>query len=169
LIFLGFGIILCTYKKAKETFTLRWKIYTFFFLVFASSVGIVFKAFSKNEASNYSGDMMLVSATVMAVTYFFISLVLGGWRFKGQAIDKKELILFVGYALISGLFSCVYNRLNIYLTGMLDGVIFFPSFNGGVILLSTILSVLLIKERLQLKQVLGIFIGIVGICIIGVF
>jgi len=57
---------------------------------------------------------------------------------------------------------------NIYLCGVLDGVIFFPIFNGGVILLSTLLAIRMLKEKLLLRQILGVLSGISGICLIGI-
>lgn len=65
--------------------------------------------------------------------------------------------------------SCGYNRLNITLSGTLDAILFFPAFNGGVIFLSAILSVFCLREKMSLCRTLGIFIGIVSICIIGIF
>ena len=81
---------------------------------------------------------------------------------------KKEKRLFIILALVSGLLSCLYNRLNIYLSGALDGVIFFPSFNGGVVVLSTVVSMIIFKEKLSAKQLIGLLLGISGICIIGI-
>lgn len=76
---------------------------------------------------------------------------------------------FILYASVSGILSCVYNRLNIYLSGALNAVVFFPAFNGGVIMLSTVLSVVLLKEKLNFRTSIGILLGIAGICIIGIF
>ena len=54
------------------------------------------------------------------------------------------------------------------LFGALDGVIFFPSFNGGVVVLSTGVSMIIFKEKLSAKQLIGLLLGISGICIIGI-
>ena len=114
---------------------------------------------------------MLISACVMLVSYAVICLFTGGFKRdvpSGNGEEKKARRQFVLYALVSGALSCGYNRLNIYLSGALDGVIFFPVFNGGVIFLSTVFSILLLKEKLNLKQIAGICVGIAGICVIGI-
>ena len=61
-----------------------------------------------------------------------------------------------------------HTKVNIYLSSSIDAVVFFPSFNGGVIFLSAVLSVLLLKEKLKPKTAIGIILGIAGICIIGI-
>ena len=68
-------------------------------------------------------------------------------------------MLFCIFAVLSGCLSCLYNRLNIYLSGALDAVIFFPAFNGGVIIASTLLGVICLKEKLSRWQTAGIFLG----------
>ena len=161
-----FSIILCTYRKSETVFKANWKIYSFFFAVFSGLVGITFKAFSKSGNTEYTNDMMIIASFIMTVCYLLISI-------KANSIkpflnpDSKQNFIF--YALLTGLLSCVYNRLNITLSGKIDAVIFFPVFNGGVILLSCVLGFVLCGEKLTLKQTLGIITGCVALCIIGIF
>jgi drug/metabolite transporter (DMT)-like permease len=51
----------------------------------------------------------------------------------------------------------------------MDAVIFFPAFNGGVVILSGVLSGLIFKEKLSKKQWIGFSLGLLAIFIIGVF
>lgn len=162
------GIVLCTYKKSEQVFSKRWKMYVVGFLVFAASVGVIFKAFSKAGGAVDAGSMLLVASIVMVVTYAVICFVSGGFRVESRTGDKRGVLAFVAYALVSGVCSCGYNRLNVYLSGALDGIVFFPVFNGGVILLSAILAMILLREKLRYKQMLGILSGILGICVIGI-
>ena len=67
------------------------------------------------------------------------------------------------YILGSGLFGCVYNRLNIFLAGWLPSVVFYPTFNGAVILLSTLCGLLLFRERLRARQTIGMIAGIAAL------
>ena len=167
LLILLVSLFLCTYKKSSSTYTSKWKYYAFFFLVFAALVGIVFKAFGKTGNVEYCDDMMFVSALVMLICYLISGFAFGGFNFKSS--DKAYTKNFIIYAVICGVLSCLYNRLNIYLTANLNAIIFFPSFNGGVILASALLSALLCKEKITPKQMLGILIGIIAICLIGMF
>lgn len=160
------GIVCSTYEKKKESISRKWVVYSMFFLLFAASVGISFKAFGKTGKVNSAGDMMLIASVVMLASYAIICFFVKKRNASRQNFKmQKEFII---YALLSGCLSCVYNRMNIYLTSVVDAVVFFPSFNGGVVFLSTVLSVILLKERMKLKTVLGILLGIAGICIIGI-
>ena len=161
------AIVLTTYKKTSFRFTKKWLVYTIFFLVLAAMVGLVFKAFSKTT-SKHAGDMMIVASAVMFISYTIICLVNGDLRSKLPPLIKKHPNRFFITVSIAGLLSCVYNRLNIYLSGELIGSVFFSCFNGGVVVLSTMLGVILLRERLKPLQFVGIAFGIVGICIIGI-
>lgn len=167
LLILLVALFLCTYKKSNSTYTSKWKYFAFFFLVFAALVGIVFKAFGKTGNLDYCDDMMFVSAVVMLICYLISGFAFGGFNFKSS--DKTYTKYFLIYAIICGILSCLYNRLNIYLTANLNAIIFFPSFNGGVILALALLSSVFCKEKITLKQKLGILIGIIAICLIGTF
>lgn len=168
LILLFVGIVLCTYKKSEQKYKKYWKVYVIAFLILSASVGIIFKAYSKTGKQNNVGDMLLVSSIVMLLAYSIVCVFIGSFKGGEVTLDKKEKLIFIRYALISGLLSCLYNRLNIYLCSVLDGVIFFPVFNGGVILLSALLAIRMLNEKLLLRQVLGVLSGILGICLIGV-
>lgn len=161
------GIVLTTLKTTDGKFTKKWLFYASFFLVLGAGVGIIFKAFSKTGTA-YAGDMMLVASVVMLITYTVFCVFTKGFTSISKETTKNERRTFILTALVSGLLSCLYNRLNISLSGALDGVIFFPTFNGGVVVLSTVLSVLILKEKLTVKQIVGISIGVLGICIIGI-
>ena len=165
------GIFLTTYKKSRVDYNKKWLICSALFLVFAAGVGLVFKAFSKSASPDMAGDMMLVSSVIMLVSYAAICLFNGGFKLKSGACDDRlrgGRKLFILCALLSGFLSCVYNRLNIYLAGALPGVIFYPSFNGGVVFLSMALSIFLLREKLSRKQLSGILVGVLGIFIIGI-
>ena len=161
------GVLLITHKNSDGKFSRKWLIYTFFFLIFGAAVGIIFKAFGKISSSD-AGSMMLAASVVMLLFYFIFFIATRENSVpkseRGSTEDKRFVLL----ALISGLFSCMYDRLNIYLAGNIDAVIFFPAFNGGVIILSALLSVMLLREKLSMKQIFGLLSGAVGICIIGI-
>lgn len=172
LLVLMVGIFLTTYKKSRAEYNKKWLIYSALFLVFAAGVGLTFKAFSKSGGSYMAGDMMLLSSIVMLISYTAICIFTGGFKQgRGDADESHRATqkAFILSAVASGLLSCVYNRLNIFLAGALPGVIFYPSFNGGVVFLSTALSILLLREKLSKKQIIGMLVGVLGICIIGIF
>ncbi len=170
LILFFIGIFLSTYCHSGQGHTRAWKIYVILFFLCAAGVGLTFKAFAKSGGSDRAGDMMLVSALVMLFCYTGLCLFTAR-RTRGESKPPRgrDLRSFLIYALISGVLSCLYNRVNLYLSGAMDGVIFFPAFNGGVVFLSALLGILLLREKMTLRQGIGIGVGILGICMIGIF
>lgn len=160
------AIFLCTYKKTEEAYKPSWKYLVVAFCAFAASVGLVFKAFGKTGNIQYRDDMLVVASAVMLLLYAGSCLFV---KIKNKRNDQKQNVWFYVFAVLCGLLSYFYNRSNMFLAGELDAVIFFPAFNGGVVLLSTILSLCFFKEKLAVKQILGIVFGVVAICIIGIF
>lgn len=163
------AFFLCTYQKSGTKASKMWVIYCVFFFVFAAGVGIVFKCFSKANGGS-AGDMMIIAAFTMAVLFLCKILLdkLGGkteedGAQKSIGFNKVFLIL----ALSSGVLSCLYNRLNISLAGLFDSAIFYPCFNGGVILLSLALSMIILKERITKRQAVGLALGTAAVLIIG--
>lgn len=165
LIMLLSAVIYCSYSKQNAAYTYKWKFYCVVFFVFAASVGIVFKVFSKSGNNNCTGDMMFLAAVVMSVMLFIITMFNKKKRTAPKnVIDKKYVVL----VLSCGALSCFYNRLNIFLTGQLPSIVFFPSFNGGVVLASFLMGKYILKEKLKMKQTIAILIGALAICIVGI-
>lgn len=157
------GMFLSIYKKSTANVDKRWKYYVCVFFLLAAAVGIIFKGFGKSTVSNHTGDMLLVSAAVMM---FFYLCVLLTTRDRSMPFAKKK---FFVYVLAAGILSCLYNRFNITLSSAMDAVIFFPVFNGGVVIVSGVLSSLIYKEKFSKRQLVGFGLALFAIFIIGVY
>lgn len=164
------AFFLCTHIKGSTRATRMWIIYCVLFFVCSAGVGITFKAFSKSEPDGAAtGDMMLIAAFVMLIFLSAASLAsYARKRRSGGAVPSKWKWSTVLIALLCGVLSCGYNRLNITLSGILPGAVFYPCFNGGVCFLSTLLGILIFKERLSKIQTAGLAIGLCAVVIIGI-
>lgn len=161
------AIVLCTYRtrETNRHYHKYWKYYVTIFFILAASVGLVFKGFGKTADAAYSNDMIFVAAVVMMIGYTTACALSGGIRL-GKEYTQGH---FLKYAIACGVLSCMYNRVNIVLAGEMDAIIFFPAFNGGVMLLSAMLGIFICGEKLNWKQKCGIFLGITAILLIGIF
>ncbi len=160
------AFFLCTYQKSGTKASRLWVLYCVFFFIFAAGVGIIFKCFSKASKSG-AGDMMLIAAITMAL--LFGTKVLADYlkdRKTGEntVLPTKEILII---ALASGIFNCLYNRLNVSLAGLFPAAIFYPCFNGGVILMSLALSIIILKERISVRQAVGLTLGTAAVLVIG--
>lgn len=150
------SVFLCVDPKSDMKMTLKWKIYCVFFFIFAAAVGIIFKLFSAYESSG--ANMMSVAAISMVICLSLLSF----------AIEKKPKPkrIHILFAVLCGILSCFYNRINVFLSGALPSVVFFPIFNGSIVLFSSISGALIFKEQLSKKQYFGILTGILAIIIL---
>lgn len=155
------GIAAASEIKKADGYKRLWSFYVVGFFILAGIVGIVFKLFSAAENHRHYTDMFIIAAAFMALCNFAVS----------STYAKNERTVYNKtdwrYALLCGVVCCVYNRLNAFLAGALPGVIFFPVFNGSVIILSAAAGVVLCKERLKKRQLLGFAMGAVALLFIG--
>ncbi|MDD6735016.1 MAG: DMT family transporter [Clostridiales bacterium] len=155
------GIAIASEIRKSDEYKPLWSLYAVGFFVLAGIVGIVFKLFSSAENHQHYTDMFIIAAVFMSVCNFLIS---SRYAKKGKhAYDKADW----RYALLCGVVCCAYNRLNAFLAGALPGVIFFPVFNGSVIILSAVAGVVICKEKLKKMQLLGFAMGAVALLFIG--
>ena len=61
------------------------------------------------------------------------------------------------------------NFINLSLSGKLPSVILFPVYNIGSMLLSSLISAIIYKDKPTKRQGIGFAIGIVAILIVGIF
>lgn len=144
-----------------------WPIWSALFFVCSATTGIIFKLHQSSPVHNEVNQMMLAAAVTSTVLFLISSLIV-------QSRTDKTMPRIAPTAWMSviacGIVSCGYNRLNISLSGMLPSIIFFPVFNGSVILFASLLAALLFREKITKRQMIGIGIGIFSLMMVsGVF
>jgi len=65
--------------------------------------------------------------------------------------------------LICGGCSFGMNYINLKLSGLLPSQLFFPLVNGSAIVLSSLMSVIIFREKLSKRQTVGLIGGIVSL------
>lgn len=142
----------------------KWFWLSFCALCSSGAVGIFQKVF-RNSAYRADFDSFL----------FLVFLFSAGLAGIGVLSSRKEqgtgdvftgkfllLALFIGFA------NGVCNKLNLKLSGELPSAVFFPCVNGGCILLTGLACALFFRERLTRRQIIGLFIGLAGLIIVGI-
>ena len=76
---------------------------------------------------------------------------------------NKKIIMLAG---VSGLCTFCMNFLNLKLSGLLPSQLFFPVVNGSSIVLSSLMAVIIFKEKLSKKQLIGLVGGIISLIMI---
>lgn len=137
-----------------------WKFWCILFLLFSGSVGIIFKLHQNSPVAGEVNGMMLTASLVSAALFTLSSLLISKRTVNRLPRVPKSALSFL---LSAGIVSCGYNRLNITLSGKLPSIVFFPVFNGSVILLATLLGALMFKERVKPVQLFGLILGIAAL------
>lgn len=162
LLLLLFSIFLCINSNDTMTYKKHWILYSILYFLLCGCIGIIFKLFATSEYNQYRLDMMLVSAFIISISLCII-LVKGHSNSVFHYSSSYFLLVF-----LCGIMSCSYTLLNLYLSGNLPGTVFFPAFNGGVIVLTAILGRFILHEKLTIKQIIGIICGTISVSILSI-
>ena len=150
-----FFIYLSLEKKGDTKINKRWLIFCTLAFVCQGSIGVLQKIHQSSVHKGETGSFLLI-AFICSLIYSSIRAKKG---FKELKFTKKHVII----ALICGLCTFGMNFLNLRLSGLLPSQLFFPIVNGSAIVLSSVMSVLLFKEKLSKKQIVGLCGGIVSL------
>lgn len=159
----GIGVILMllsfvvTVRKKEKGATLKWFILILIALLCNGLLGTIQKVFGMSPYHGEQSGFMIVSTFVGMVTAFLFM------PKRNFSLPKKG---FLKMTLGSGLALGIVNTINVYVSGVLPGVIVFPCVNGGGVIASAVLARILIGEKISVKQKIGIVIGVIAICFI---
>lgn len=157
-------IFLSVYKSGdgdNKKAAFRWLVYC---LLAAVSIGLI--GITQKVHQTYFSDGLLWFLTIaFAVSTLYSTVVLFIGKNKTPCTvkpNKKVTAIFV----FMGLGIMLNNILNLYLSGVMDSMIFFPVVNGSGLLLMLIASTVFLKEKLTPTQWIGIAVGAVSIALL---
>lgn len=156
-----FFIYLSLEKKGDSKINKRWLIFCSLAFIFQGSIGVLQKIHQSSAHKDEAGVFLFVA--------FICSLIYSHIRAKKSFKELNFTKKHFAFALICGMCTFGMNFLNLKLSGLLPSQLFFPIVNGSAIILSSVMSVLLFKEKLTKKQIIGLCGGIVSliaICLI---
>lgn len=134
-----------------------WKYWCAAFFICSAATGIIFKLHQRSASAEKVDEMLMISAVTAASVFALTAVIVPGKSKPG--LPKSA----IPYVILCGIFACAYNRLNVTLAGALPGVVFFPIFNGAVIILSMLAGLIFFGERLKASQLSGMAIGFVAL------
>ncbi|MGI6530328.1 MAG: hypothetical protein ACOX3J_11750 [Clostridia bacterium] len=154
--------------KHMEKVTLKWFGFAFALFIFAGLTGILQKMHQSSQHSDERFFMLFVAFINMSVVSYLIYL-------KSRKKDKE----YINYlkitpakaavvSIVTGLCLSFVHPVNLYLSGVLPGIFFFPIINGSSTVLSGIVSVVVMKEKLKREQAISFIVGIIGIVLLSI-
>ena len=148
-------IYLSVSKSDDTKISRKWFLFCLLAFLFQGTVGVLQKI-HQNSAHKTEVSGFLFVAFICAIIFCFI-------RYRGFnqeiKLDKKMVII----GLICGGCSFGMNYINLKLSGLLPSQLFFPLVNGSAIVLSSLMSVIIFREKLSKRQTVGLIGGIVSL------
>lgn len=160
-------IILSVTKDNNKSFNYKWLIYCMIAFVCTGLIGVMQKV---HQTSDYKSEIDAFLVISFFVSFVFSSLfsVFLYKKHRSSVNDNNNIKSVLNpypilAMIISGVFVAVNNKFNLYLSGVMDSAFFFPVVNGGGLILTSFAAIILFKEKLTIKQILGIVIGIFSV------
>lgn len=163
-------------SEENKKLSFKWLFYVSISFVCTGGIGVLQKVFA---SSSYSGELNAFLIIAFAFAFFFAMsiytfAVIKDRKKENDKIEKLETksinkyysFLWIAIIAVSGIFVAVNNKLNLYLSGVFDSAFFFPVLNGSNILLTTLFSVLVFKDKLKLTQWIGFGVGIIALLLL---
>lgn len=158
------SIIFSVDKKSEEGATsIKWLLLCLGAFVFTGGIGVMQKL---HQSSPYKDELGMFLVLAFAVNGLFSLIFARGGDVKGLAKIPGSVKLFWIYGLISGIGGALNNEINLFLSGVMPAIIFYPVVNGLGILLNCGAGLIFWKEKLNKKQWLGLILGAAAILLL---
>jgi len=145
-----------TLEKAERA-NIKWFAFAISAMMCSGAVGIIQKLFGMSSDSEHLMALMPVAFLGGAVITFVLM------PKRGFTLPSRGFLL-VGLG--SGITLGIANTVNVYITGVLPGVIVFSCVNGGGIAASAVIAAIFAKEKLSGRKIIGLIMSIAAICLI---
>ena len=158
-------MVLVSDTKVDTNITASWLIIVAVSGFFNGLLGIVQKL---QGNSLYPEEKM----EFLLWTFIFCSIFNVIWLLINSKTGKKEPVtiklkgLLLVSALIVGLTTAAQHIINLKLVTEMPAAVFFPICSGGRILISTLVDIVIFRERLSVRQVISFVLGFAAIMII---
>ena len=172
IVFMLISIVLSAKGKGEnEKVNLKWLILAFTAFLLTGAIGIMQKI---HQSSEYKAEInafliiAFIASAAISTVFALIKLRRSRKNNCGSSLaDAKKLkYILLAIMAIGGICTAANNKFNLFLSGALPTAIFFPIYNVGILILTTLSAIVIFKERLSLKQWIGVVIGIISvICI----
>ena len=144
-------------KKAN----IRWLVYSFIAAGGMSAIGLLQKAQQSGPIREENGAFLFAAFGVTAIIACFIHICTAKGASK-FTFGKSNILLCIA----AGAATALNHTINLALIGMMDSALFFPFISGAELILITLASVLILKEKLTVRRWIGLICGIAATVIL---
>ena len=154
-------------EKRKGSFA--WLLLCITVFVSTGGIGIMQKV---HQTSPHKAELDIFLVLAFGVTAI-VSLIAaafmkngGGGASDAPKAEKNRLALLTLLTVLGGVCVAANNKLNLFLSGVMETSVFFPIANGGAVALSTLAAFFLFKERLSVRRWIGLAIGVLSVVLL---
>ena len=191
LVVLSAFVLATDFRKTKK-FNWKWFLAATGSMIFAGVTGIVQKEFVAVSAPEILYPFLSIALLMAAALCGGAGAIAAAGRYKkekslttlsensagaevvttgqegAESIQKKARAMSntIVFVLILGIVMGFLHLMNTYLTRVFPTIIIFPVLNGGIIVITTLVSAFLFREILSIRQGISILCGIAGILLI---
>ena len=152
------ALILSVDGKNRSPQFKKWFFLSILATLSNAGIAVLQKSFSKTPWSGEVKPFVAFGYVVATILSLLLCLLLK----KGKGERKFDWKLFLG-ALSIGVILGIFQVLNTKAIARIEGTLFFPAYNGGTLILSSLSGLLILKDRLNRKQFLGLAVGVIAI------
>ncbi len=140
-------------------------IFAILAMLSSGMMGLLQKLHQTSAVKSELGGFLVVAMSAATLLSMLLALV------RGKDEPLKRDLTSLGRtglirALVCGLCFGTANVINLLLTGIIPAVIFFPTVNGGCVLLSSLAAWLCFGEKPDKRRLAGLTCGLVGILLV---
>lgn len=158
----GCLVLSVDHKPDRKKASLQWLLYSLAAFVCTGMIGVMQKWHQSSDA-RAEMNAFLVVAFLVSFVYSAVSWGIGRRRNGAAAGKALRSWLPAGLLVGGGVCAALNNKLNLFLSGVMDSAVFFPLVNGGGLVLTAVAAVLLFRERLAPRQWAGLSLGILSV------
>ena len=157
-------------EKDKKKGGLAWLLLCIAVFLGTGGIGLMQKVHQTSPYKNEL-DIFLVLAFIVTAAVALVAVLISR---RGKAeeaalfrgLSRGRLIFLLAVMLGGGVCVAINNKLNLFLSGVMETSVFFPIANGGAVALSTMAAFFLFKERLSLRRWIGLLIGVLSVILL---
>ena len=154
-------------KKAS----FKWILFCAGSFVSCGLIGVMQTWHQSDPARESELNVFLVISFVIACVYSAVMSLISWKKEPKNDTPTKPRFPFLSLipiliVVLAGVCSAVNNMFNLYLVGKMEKAVFFPLVNGGNLVLTSLSSLILFREKLTARQWIGIASGIAAVLLL---
>lgn len=152
-------------QSGEKKGTVRWFFWVLIAFLMTGAVGVMQKIHQSGEHAGELGGFLWIAflfSFLFSACLSFFSYRKERGTVEGKLLPLPMLLLLV----VCGVCIALNNKWNLYLSGVMDSAVFFPVVNGGGLVLVSVGAAILYREKLTVRQWIGVGCGILSVILL---